>query len=470
MVWQFAFVKGCSSRALLARDGTHCKTYGASTAGERQVLSNPVPAGRGSADASRPRDPIDIKVESLVEALVVLVDFAQQSLHYTQRMIIAVDETIPYWEDAFSQVGTLHPFSCRQLHRKDVRDADALVVRSTTRVDAALLEGSSVRFVGTASIGMDHLDQDYLQRRGIYYANAAGSNAIAVAEYVMTALFFVSERHGWELAHRTLAVIGVGHVGSRVEAMARALGMEVRLCDPPLAQSTGDPRFLDLEEVMEADAFTFHVPLTCAGPYPTHHMVGSTFIDRLSQSQFLFNTSRGRIFDSSALKDALRRRKIAGAVLDVWEGEPGIDYSLLDIVDLGTPHIAGFSLDGKILGTEMILEELGNFFNIPITWNTGTHAPKPKTIRPKKGSRGLEALRSIVLQAYPIAQDDAGLRGLRHLGKEQAALGFDSLRDNYLLRSEFKHFVVELPPELVELRPMLEALGFQIFPSGTGGS
>jgi uncharacterized protein DUF3410 len=117
----------------------------------------------------------------------------------------------------------------------------------------------------------------------------------------------------------------------------------------------------------------------------------------------------------------------------------------------------------------MILEELANFFNIPIAWDSGTHAPKSKTIRPKEGSRGLEALRSVVLQAYPIAQDDAGLRGLRHLGKEQAALGFDSLRDNYSLRSEFKHFVVELPPELVELRPMLEALGFQIFPSGTGG-
>jgi len=377
-------------------------------------------------------------------------------------MIVAVDDAIPYWQEAFAEVGELRPFSGRKLQSSHLRDVDALVVRSVTRVDSALLDGSRVRFVGTATIGMDHMDLEYLRARGIFFVNAAGSNANAVAEYVVAALEVVAARRSWILERKSLAIIGVGNVGSRVERKARALGMSLHLCDPPLRESTGDPKYLFLDDVLEADILTFHVPLTTDGPYPTWHMLDGNLLGRLPADKFLINTSRGPVFSEPYLRAALANRKLGGAVLDVWESEPRIDYSLMELIEIGSPHIAGYSLDGKVRATEMILEALCGQFGVAAAWDNHGLFPEPVRLGIPRGLRAQEAIRTAVLQAYDILRDDQQLRELRLVNPEQAALGFDRLRNEYPLRAEFRHFIVELPQEYSPLASTLRELGFQV--------
>lgn len=378
-------------------------------------------------------------------------------------MRIAVDEAIPYWDDAFTPLGEVRPFPGRKLRSADLREIDALVVRSVTRVDAALLDGSAVRFVGSATIGMDHLDVEYLKARGTDFTNAAGCNANAVSEYIAATLVLMEERKGWALKNKSIAIVGVGNVGSRVEKKARALGMRVLLCDPPLRDSTGDRRYLhSLEEVLDADIMTFHVPLTTGGPYPTYHMVDAKVIERLSRRQFIINSARGPVIQTADLKSFLSAGKIEGAVLDVWEDEPGIDLSLLDLVEIGTPHVAGYSIDGKIRATEMIFEALCRSFQQTAAWDTRNLYPSVTTIRSEELLRGDDAVRSIVLKAYNILADDAALRTLRSQPQERARAGFDRLRNEYRYRPEFRHFSVNLRQEQNDLAGIVRALGFNV--------
>ena len=377
-------------------------------------------------------------------------------------MIVAVDEIIPYGKAAFAPVGRLRFYSATKLRPEDVRDADAMVVRSVTRVDAELLEGSPVRFVGTASIGMDHVDLEYLRSRGIRFANAAGSNANSVAEYVAASLLVLAARKGWDLSSKSLAVIGVGNVGTHVVEKARALGMRVILCDPPLRDATGDPRYGTLDDVLGADILTFHVPLTTRGKYPTRGMIGSDVLHRLRKDQFVMNSSRGAVIDGGALKQALHDKRIAGAALDVWEKEPRIDSELVDLVDIATAHIAGYSLDGKVRGTEMMFEELCRFFELDLSWNTDSIFPPQAALAPDGGADIQASVASTVLRAYDILQDDARLRALRALPPEQAAREFDNLRNYYVYRPEFRHYKVALPVPDAALAGVLRGLGFQV--------
>jgi erythronate-4-phosphate dehydrogenase len=380
-------------------------------------------------------------------------------------MIIAVDEAIPYVHDAFSRVGEIRFFSGRSARAADLRDADALVVRSVTKVGADLLDGTAVRFVGTATIGMDHLDLEYLSARGILVANAAGSNANSVSEYVTAALLATAERRGWNLSEKSIGIIGVGHIGSLVEKKALALGMEVLLCDPPLRESTGDQRYGFFKDVAGADVLTLHVPLTAAGPYPTRHMIARETLQHLSPHQFVINSSRGAVVCCPDLRQALAERRIEGAILDVWESEPRIDRALLDMVDLGTAHIAGFSLDGKVCGTAMVLEEMCRFFGIAERWDTRGIFPPLRRLNIPAGMHGQDAVRSIVLQAYDIRRDDADLRATREMPEDLAAERFDRLRIEYPLRCEFSHFIVELAGETSPARTFT-ALGFAVDAGG----
>jgi erythronate-4-phosphate dehydrogenase len=377
-------------------------------------------------------------------------------------MIIATDEQIPYWGEAFSQFGQIRLFSGRDLKSADIRNADALVVRTITPVNASLLEGSSVKFVGAASAGTDHVDQAYLKKRGIYFCYAAGCNANCVSEYIITSLHIMAARRGWDLKTKSLAVIGVGNVGSRVAKKAGALGMNVYLCDPPLRDSTGDSRYKSLDEVLGADILTFHVPLSTGGPYPTLHMLDREILDRLSPEQFVINSSRGEVFDGVELKAALKGGRISGAVLDVWEGEPEIDFSLLELVDIGTPHIAGLSLDGKIRATEMIREELSSFWGIQSTRLADSVYSETKNIFPAVGTTGQEAVASVLLQAFQLLKKDEGLRALGSVQAHQAAAGFDHLRNQRPLHLEFRHFTVDLGKIHIDLSGCFAALGFNI--------
>ena len=375
-------------------------------------------------------------------------------------MIIAIDGALPYWKEVFSDLGEVRPFAGNELRPNALRDVDALVVRTVTTVNADLLEGSAVRFVGAASAGMDHVDRDYLLRKGIYFRHAAGCNANAVSEYVVTALHAVAARRNWTLAEKSLAVIGVGHVGSRVARKARAIGMNVLLCDPPLADATGDGRYTPFESVLGADILTFHTPLTDDGPYPTRHMLNRDVVGRLNPEQFLINTSRGEVFDGRALVTALREKKILGAILDVWEGEPEIDYSLLELTDIGTPHIAGSTLDGKIRAVTLIRDQLCEFLGIVSPFNTDGFYPPARRISPQSDNAPGETVSQVLCEAYDISKDDTALRELTPLPEKIRGKSYERLRSARFLRQEFSHYTVEFRDSCRELTDIFVGIGF----------
>ena len=377
-------------------------------------------------------------------------------------MIIALDQAIPYWREAFSELGEIRNFAAKDLKPDNIRNADALIVRSVTPIQAPLLDGSSVRFVAAASAGIDHIDQEYLKKRGIAFGYAAGCNANSVSEHILTALHVIAERREWVLKDKSLAVIGVGHVGSRVARKARAVGMQVLLCDPPLRDLAGDERYLPFSKVLEADILTFHVPLTCDGPYPTMHLLDRKILERLTPGQFVINTSRGGVFDNQELKRALQERTIGGATLDVWEGEPRIDYALLERVDIGTPHLAGTSLDGKIKATEMVRDEFCRFFGMKPSANMNALYPGIKPVHPEMRTADQDAVLSVLRQVLDIPGNDADLRALKSLPEKQAAESFERLRTGCTLRPEFHHFVVQLTEPHRDLAKTFAGLGFEL--------
>lgn len=277
-------------------------------------------------------------------------------------MKIVIDDKIPYIREAVAAV-TADAVYMRgsDITAGDVRDADAMIIRTRTRCDESLLAGSRVRFIATATIGYDHIDTEYLRRAGISWTNCPGCNAGSVAQYVRSSLLLLARDFGLDLPRAVLGVVGCGHVGSLVVSAARELGMEVLVCDPPL----GRHGFVSLCEIeRRADVITFHVPLTKYGPYPTWHLADSAFFGRLSRRPFIINSSRGAVVDSAALSAALAAGIVRQAVIDTWEHEPDIDRGLLDRVYIGTPHIAGYSADGKVNADNMALAALCRFFGL----------------------------------------------------------------------------------------------------------
>lgn len=278
-------------------------------------------------------------------------------------MKIVLDDKIPYIREAIAQLGVKAIYKRgADITADDVRDADALVVRTRTRCNRDLLEGSRVRFVATATIGFDHLDTAYLERAGISWVNCPGCNAASVRQYMHSVLLLLQRDFGVELnAATTLGVVGCGHVGSLVAALGRVLGLRVIVCDPFIA----DPTFVTMRQIeREADIITFHVPLTHTAPYPTFHLADERFFLRLQRRPFLVNTSRGDVVDNDALLRALQEERIRQAVIDTWENEPHVNLDLLNKVYIGTPHIAGYSADGKVNADNMVIAALCDFFHL----------------------------------------------------------------------------------------------------------
>jgi len=379
-------------------------------------------------------------------------------------MKIVADENIPLVKLAFGSFGEVETMPGRMIRPEAVRDAEVLLVRSITKVDAALLSGSRVRFVGTATIGVDHVDREWLKREGIGFASAPGSNAESVAEYVVAALLVLAERMNVSLAGKSLGIVGVGNVGSRVARNARALGMRVLLNDPPLKRATGDARYLTLEETLQADIVSLHVPLTREGPDRTWHLADEDFFRRMRPGSVFINTSRGAVADSGALMKALGKTLVA-AVLDVWEHEPGIDPHLLERVQIGTPHIAGYSYDGKVTGTEMLYRAYCEFADKTPEWTPGGDLPEAETplvrldTRKKKGE---ELLREAVKAVYDIEADDRRMRNLLSLSQEEIGPAFDRLRKEYPWRREFTNTTVVMDPKDTGVMNMLAGLRFRV--------
>ena len=364
-------------------------------------------------------------------------------------MKIVADSNIPYVREAFALLGEITLISGRQLTAAHVRDADLLLVRSVTPVNAALLAGSRVKFVATATIGFDHVDVDYLAAQGIGFATAAGSNANSVAEYICAALLELAHRKNFRLRDKTLGVVGVGNVGGQVVRYARVLGLRVLANDPPRQRAETLPDFVSLERICTtADLITLHVPLTQTGPDATVRLLDP---GQLTQRPILINSARGPVLDNAALLTA----NLTGLVLDVWENEPNIRAELLDRVDLGTPHIAGHSFDGKVNGTVLIYEAVCRHLGVPAPWRPVLPAPPvPRLAVTLGGGEDEEdVLRRIIRQVYSITADDARLRA----GFQE----FEKLRMEYPVRREFFNTELVVPEPLANLREKFTALGFR---------
>jgi len=380
-------------------------------------------------------------------------------------MNIIVDENIPYGADAFGTIGNVTTMSGRSMTAETVRDADALIVRSVTKVNNKLLGDSRVRFVATATIGTDHIDTDYLAQRGIGFASAPGSNANSVAEYVTAAMLVLSRRKATALAGKTIGVIGVGNVGSRVVKKAEALGMRVLQNDPPLKRKTGKDRFRPIEELFEADYITLHVPLTQEGQDKTLHLADEAFIAKMKKESVLINSSRGAVVNGSELLRSIESHHLGGVVLDVWEEEPAIDPDLLRRVDLASPHIAGYSFDGKVAGTRMVYESACKFFREKPTW-------KPENVMPPSAVPTLnlyghaineeDLLLEAVKSVYDIEADDRRLRRLLDLAPDEQGPYFDRLRKEYPVRREFFNTEVNLTHRTPSAEAKLTGIGFKI--------
>jgi erythronate-4-phosphate dehydrogenase len=377
-------------------------------------------------------------------------------------MRIIADENIPCVAKAFASLGEVTLLPGRSMTPAQVRDADILLVRSVTRVDARLLGETDVQFVGSATIGFDHVDRGYLARRGIGFTTAPGSNATSAAEYVVSALLALNAQQGFEPAGKTVGIIGCGNVGSRVRHKLAALGMNCLVNDPPLQAQGGHNAFVDLEAVLQADVITLHVPYTREGSYPTHHLADAAFLERLRPGAILINTARGAVVDNAALDALLEARPDLSVVLDVWEGEPDISMSLLEKVQLGTPHIAGYSLDGKLRGTEMIYRAACAHFGRPVQWQAADDLPAGLSLdlRDLRDELLLAKLQAAVFACYDIRQDDASLRRQLALPAAERPARFDRLRKEYPVRREFPLASIITGDPGGEVARALSALGF----------
>lgn len=367
---------------------------------------------------------------------------------------IVADENIPDVSEWFAPLGEVRTVAGRSLGAAELGDADILLVRSVTQVNRELLAGSRVRFVGTATIGTDHLDLDYLRAHGITWASAPGCNATSVVEYVLSALCVLDGVLERLLRGGLVGIIGLGNVGSRLRERLQRLGISVIAYDPLLPPAD---HLRSLDEVLAADVVCCHTPLTRTGPYPTWHLLDEHRLRQLRPGAVLLNAGRGGMLDNAALLRLLEERDDLRVVLDVWENEPDISRALLDRVPIGSPHIAGYSFDGKQAGTRLILEACCAFLREPLPAFPPSKLAAPSIHLPA-GIHGVELLRAAMLAAYDVRADDRRLREALDSGGVEA---FDRLRKFYPVRRELAAFFIDSMGRLDHAaRAELNALGF----------
>jgi len=379
-------------------------------------------------------------------------------------MRIVADENIVLVEEAFGALGDVTVMHGRSIDAAAVKDAELLLVRTVTQVNAELLEGSSVRFVGSPTIGEDHVDKTYLEAHGIGFDSAPGCNANSVANYVVGALLQLAEWREIDLSTKRLGIVGHGNVGKRVEAKARRLGVKCVINDLPLARLGGSVNYEDLEAIQQCDMITLHVPLIREGSDATAHLVNSSFLENCKTGFILMNTSRGNVVDGAALQNALETGTCGAAVLDVWENEPTISTELLANCAIGTPHIAGYSYDGKVNGTRQIYEAACEHFEFDPTWDATVHLGSSgcDPIDVSKIDDTVEAVRTAVRAVYDIRTDDETLRKILTTSAADHGAYFDGLRRDYPRRREFHAATVQVGSNQSELQHILQGLGFNV--------
>lgn len=354
-------------------------------------------------------------------------------------MKVICDSHIPFLKGVLEPYCEVVYVPGRDISPATVKDADALIVRTRTKCDSALLKGSKVRFIATATIGYDHIDTAWCRANSIEWTNAPGCNSWSVQQYMGSLLITMARRFGFECREKTLGIVGVGNVGSKVARLAALLGFRVLLCDPPRARREGGSGFVELDRIIsESDIISCHVPLTTQGEDATYHLIDSNVLSRMNSSQILINTSRGEVVDCQALMLALEKGSLKAASLDVWENEPDIDNRLLELLFSGTPHIAGYSADGKAAGTMMCVQALGRFFDLPCKEWEVQDMPFPSqplefTID-TKDRKPQDVLAEAILHTYNVMDDDTALR--------KDILSFEKQRSEYPVRREFPAFAV----------------------------
>ncbi|WP_176506106.1 MULTISPECIES: 4-phosphoerythronate dehydrogenase PdxB [Pseudomonas] len=376
-------------------------------------------------------------------------------------MLIVADENIPLLDAFFAGFGEIRRYPGRSLDAASVRDADVLLVRSVTKVDRQLLEGSKVRFVGTCTIGTDHLDLDYFAEAGIHWSSAPGCNARGVVDYVLGSLLTLADLDGAVLAQRTYGVVGAGEVGGRLVRVLHGLGWKVLVCDP-LRQATEGGDFVSLATILEqCDVISLHTPLLRGGEYPTWHLLGAAQLAQLRPGAWLINASRGPVVDNAALRELLLDREDVHAVLDVWEGEPQVDLQLADLCTLATPHIAGYSLDGRQRGTAQIYQalcrHLGEAEKVQLA---DLLPPAPLAQIELDGTaEPAWALATLCRAVYDPRRDDADFRRSLSDDVAEQRAAFDQLRRQYPPRREIEGLAVRVRGEAPQLAQLVNALG-----------
>lgn len=368
---------------------------------------------------------------------------------------IIADKYIPFIEgalDSFAHVEYLSPGS---INNRSVKMADALIVRSRTICNESLLKGTDVKFIASATIGHDHIDKDYCSHAGIGWTNAPGCNASSVAQYVTSAMLNIALDKDIQLSGLTIGVIGVGAIGTRVARMAHQLGLKVLLNDPPRQLKEGQQHFVDLDFLLsKSDIVSLHVPLNLAGRHKTRHLVSKDFLSRMKQGSYLINTSRGEVVNGNDLLVGISEG-LGGAVLDVWEDEPAINDGLLNSTIYGTPHIAGYSIDGKANGTAQSVRAISGFFNlgIPGWYPSKLPLPENNSICFPPGLSNVEMVSYAINSSYDIRKDSTWLK--------TNPTRFEWYRDNYPFRREFGAFNIRNKNIDEATEGMLNALGFE---------
>lgn len=374
-------------------------------------------------------------------------------------MKIIADNKIPFLRGALEPYAEVVYLPGKETTAEVVKDADALITRTRTICNEALLAGSKVKVIATATIGFDHIDTAWCEANGIIWKNAPGCNSWSVKQYVTALLVTLARNRGLDLSKMTLGVVGVGNVGSKVAEAASILGMKVLLNDPPRERREGPSSFVSLDYlVAHSDIITLHVPLQKTGPDASWHLFDAAMLAQMRPTQILINSSRGPVVDNKALKATLAERRIAGACLDVWEGEPELDPELVELLDITTPHIAGYSADGKANGTTAAVQTLASVLGLPLTdWKASGIPNPPQALEFEIDAAGKtlqEVLTEAVLHTYDITADSDALRA--NLG------AFEKLRGDYAVRREFTSFTVRLIGGTPEMADRLARLGFKL--------
>lgn len=373
---------------------------------------------------------------------------------------IVADDKVPFLKGILEPYADVKYYPGNEISKEKIKDADALIIRTRTKCNSDLLSGTNVKLITTATIGTDHIDLQFCERNKIKWINAPGCNALSVMQYVTSAILSLAKLDDMNLTEKTIGIVGVGNVGAKILKIAELLGMNVLLNDPPRERKEGSGKFCNLNKVLkESDIITFHVPLIRDGRDQTMHLGNDDLFNKLERKPILINSSRGEVIDSSALKNAIKNKKVSRTVLDVWENEPNIDRQLLELVDLATPHIAGYSIDGKANGTSVCITAISSFFgfnelkkwypdDIPLP-ESGNHI----TINCNE-EEWQTVLYKIINETYSINEDDKVFRNSPET--------FEHQRGNYPVRREFHNYNLSLTNCIKSISSKLEEIGFNI--------